>query len=87
MMIDGDDVRMVMDCDHCGPEVTECMLDDCDECETSWVREDYVLCVLGNDVVSLFPSLDSVTTGKIVRGEVENSTIEIEGFNLRLGLR
>ena len=55
MMIDGDDVGMVMDCDHCGPEVTECMLDDCDECGTSWVREDYVLCVLGNDVVSMVP--------------------------------
>ena len=87
MKITGEDIQLVMDCDHCGPAVTECVRDDCDECGSRWVREDYVLCVIGNDVISLFPSLDSVTTGKIVRGEVERSTIEIEGFNMRLGLK
>jgi hypothetical protein len=59
MMIDGDDFQLVMDCDHCGPSVTECLLIDCDECGKSWVREDYVLSVIGNDVISLFPSLDT----------------------------
>ena len=67
MAITGEDIQLVMDCDHCGPAVTECVRDDCDECGSSWVREDYVLCVIGNDVISLFPSLDSVSTGKIVR--------------------
>ena len=38
-------------------------------------------------MISLFPCLYSVNTGKIVREEVENSTIKIEGFNERLGLR
>ena len=46
-----------------------------------------MLSVIGNDVISLFPSLDSVNTGKIVREEVEKSTIKIDGFNVRLGLR
>ena len=87
MRITSEDIQMVMECNHCGPEVTECVLDDCEECGKSLVREDYVLCIIGNDVISLFPSLDSVTTGKIVRNEVKNSTIEIKGFNLRLGLR
>ena len=67
--------------------MTEYMLKECDECGSSWVREDYTLTVIGNDVISLFPCLDSANTGKIVREEVENSTIKIEGFNERLGLR
>ena len=57
-----------------------------DECGKSWVREDYSMCIIGNDVVSLFPNMDSVTTGKIVREEVENSTMKIEGFNVKMGL-
>ena len=51
------------------------------------MQEDYTLCILGNDVVSLFPSLESKVTGKIVREEVQRSTITIEGFNTKLGLR
>ena len=51
------------------------------------MREDYTLTVIGNDVISLFPSLNSENTGKIVREEVEKSTITFEGFNVRLGLR
>ena len=53
---------------------------DCDECQgcgTSCGREDFTLSVMGTDVISLFPSLDS----KIVREEVEKSTIKVEGFN------
>ena len=73
--------------DHCGPDLTETVRTDCDECGDGWVREDYSLWIIGNDVISLFPSLDSITTGRIVRGEVARSTIEIEGFNTRLGLR
>ena len=87
MKITGEDIQLVMDCDQCGPAVTECVLDDCEECGNSWVREDYLLCVIGNDVISLFSSRGSVTNGKIVRGEVERPSIEIEGFNVKLGLK
>jgi hypothetical protein len=87
MEVSGEDIQMVMECDHCGPEVTECLLTECDDCGTSWVREHYTMTVIGNDVVSLFPSLDSVNTGRIVREEVEKSTINIDGFNVRLGLK
>ena len=71
------------DCGHCGPEVRE----DCEECGRGWVREDYALCIIGNIVVSLFPSLDSVTTGKIIGGEVVRPTMREEGFNVGLGLK
>ena len=87
MKLSGEEIQVAMDCDDCGPCVTEYLLQGCDECGTSWVREDYTLTVIGNDVISLFPSLDSVNTGKIVREEVEKSTIKIDGFNVRLGLR
>ena len=51
------------------------------------MKEDYALCIIGNDVVSLFPSLDSVDTGRIVREEVTRSTMEIEGFNVKMGVK
>ena len=68
-------------------DMFESVRQDCDECGQGWVKEDYTLCIIGKDVISLFPSLDSITTGKIVREEVERSSINIEGFNIRLGLR
>ena len=40
MEITGEEIEMVMNCDYCGPSVTECLLNECDECGTSWVRED-----------------------------------------------
>ena len=87
MQLDGNDMMKVMDCDECGPMMTEYLRQDCDECGTGWVREDYTLTVIGNDVIALFPSLDSANTGRIVREEVQTSTIKIEGFNVRLGVR
>ena len=86
-MLDGADMQIVMECDECGPGMTEYLLSECEECGTAWVREDYTLTVIGNDVIALFPSLDSANTGRIIREEVEKSTIEIEGFNVRLGVR
>ena len=62
MKLDGNDMMMVMECDDCGPMMTEYLLKDCEECGPAWVRENYTLTVLGNDVIALFPSLDSVNT-------------------------
>ena len=87
MELDGKDMMIVMECDDCGPMMTEYLLSDCEECGTAWVREDYTLTVLGNDVIALFPSLDSVNTGRIVREEVQGSTIKMDGFNVKLGVR
>ena len=70
MSVTGEDIQVVLDCDHCGPDLTEEVRQDCGVCGDGWVREDYSLCIIGNDVVSLFPSLDSINTGKIVRGGV-----------------
>ena len=60
---------------------------DCVECGGEWVKEDYEICLIGNDVKALFPNIKSATTGKCVREEVERSPLEIEGFNYKYGLR
>ena len=83
MEITGEDLDIVLECDHCGPWMTDMVRQDCKQdgcCGEGWVREDYALCIIGNNVVSLFPSLDSVDTGRIVREEVTRSTMEIEGM-------
>ena len=85
MEIYGEDLEIVMECDHCGPWMIDMLrqdreLDGC--CGRGWVREDYTLCIIGNDVVSIFPSLDSENTGKIFRQEVARSTMNIDGFNI-----
>jgi hypothetical protein len=87
MKLTGDDLMIVMDCNHCGPDLTDEIRKECLCCGDGWVREDYTLCIIGNDVISLFPSLDSVNTGRIVREEVARSTMEIDGFSTKLGLR
>ena len=87
MRLRPDDIELVMECDTCGPEITECALKKCEECGDSWVKEDYTLSLLGNDVVSLFLNMDSRTTGRLVKEEVSNSTINIEGFNYKMGTK
>ena len=87
MRLTPEDTELVMECDICGPDITECALHKCEECGDSWLREDYTLCIIGNYVVSLFSILDSETTGKIVREEVSNTTMSIEGFNYKLGTK
>ena len=90
MSLTGEDIETALECNHCGPWLTDMLRQDCEEegcCGRGWVREDYALCIVGNDVVSLFPSLDSENTGKIVREEVTRSTMSIEGFNMKLGVK
>ena len=64
--------RLKLDCEHCGEGLDE---------------KDLEVCLLGNDVVALFPSIKSKNTGKIVRKRVIMSSIKFEGFDWRLGAR
>ena len=43
--------------------------------------------VIGSDVVALFPSIKSKSTGLIVRKRVEKSTLKFPGFKYRQGAR
>ena len=49
-----------------------------------WVKEDFTLCIIGNDVVSFFPNMASKTTGEGVGEELSHSTINVDGFNYKL---
>ena len=63
------------------------ILDDDDECGQGIFWEDQEVCLLGLDVVALFPSMQAVTTGRIVREHVKKSPIKIDGFDWRQGGR
>ena len=56
---------------------------DCQECGPGISANDLEFCVLGNDVVALFPSIKSRNTGLIVRKRIE----KIEGFSYKRGAR
>ena len=53
MNMKGEDMMVVMECTHCGPDLTDLVRKDCLDCGEDWVREDYILCIVGNDVISL----------------------------------
>ena len=55
MRITPEDVEEVMECEICGPDITECALEECEECGKSWVREDYTLCRVQISTASWHP--------------------------------
>ena len=55
------------DCDNCGQRWRHMMEKDCEECGEGLYWEDQEICLLGLDVVALFPSLKSENTGRIIR--------------------
>ena len=75
------------DCDKCGQELRDMMEQDCEDCGEGLYWEDQEFCLLGLDVVALFPSMQSQTTGLIIRQHVLKSPIKMEGFEWRQGAR
>ena len=75
------------DCDACGREWRTKMESDCEECGPGIYWEDQEVCLIGLDVVALFPSMKSANTGKIIRQHVLKSELKIEGFDWREGAR
>ena len=45
------------------------------------------MCIIGSDVVSLFPSLQNIETGRLARYAILESNVEFEHFNLQMDLR
>ena len=69
----------------CGNKIYQEMSTDCDECGKGIKAEDVVYCVIGNDVVALYPSITSENTGKIIRERIERTRLEFEGFDWKKG--
>lgn len=76
-----------MRCTECSPAIREKLLTNCNDCGEEWIREDYEMSLVGNNVIALFPNIQSRSTGKIVRDEVERSPLVIEGFDYKLGTK
>ena len=76
-----------MRCRECGPKIMKKMMTECEGCGGEWVVEVYEISLVGNDGVALFNNIKSESTGKIIREEVARSTMDFEGFNVRLGLK
>ena len=74
-------------CEECGQYWRNEMQKECTDCGEGLYWEDQEVCLLGLDVVALFPSMKSLTTGRIVREHVLRSPLKIEGFNWRQGAR
>ena len=65
----------------------EKLREDCWECGPGIHGEDKESYLIGSDVVALFPSIKSMSTGLIVRNRVEKSSLKFPGFNHRQGAR
>ena len=64
-----------MRCTSCRPRISKKLRSDCVGCGDEWVKEDYEVSVTGNDVKALFPNIQSKSTGKVIREEVERSPL------------
>ena len=69
------------------PKRKEKLREDCWECGPGIHGEDRESYIIGSDVVALFPSIKSMSTGLIVRHRVEKSSLKFPGFNYRQGAR
>ena len=71
----------------CGEQIIEELRTNCNECGPGILEfEQPELCLIGNDVKALFPSIKSKNTGRIIREAVEKTTMEFEGFDQQKAL-
>ena len=59
----------------------------CKDCGKEKMEPEKERCLIGCDVVALFPSLTSKRTGEIVRDRIMKSGLKFEGINYKQGLR
>ena len=68
-------------CEECEKATEEELIEkDCEECGRGVSKEDRILVLVGMDAVSLFPSMTSKTTARIVREKIEKSEMKMDGF-------
>ena len=85
--IQEEDLTRQYDCETCGEELREKLEQDCTSCGGGLFLEDKEMCLLGLDVVALFPSMKSKNTGIIIRRQIQKSPLKIRGFDWRQGTR
>ena len=93
MTVTGDDLKLSSCLEEsiqrecCRRKIWTRMEQDCEECGRGIHEEDQQMCLVGNDVVALFPSILSRSTGIIVRNRAEKNPLEFKGFNYKQGAR
>ena len=74
-------------CYECIEEAKELMKIDCEECGEGINEEDLEMCILGLDVVGLFPAMKSKNSGKILRRQAVKGPLKVKGFKWKHGTR
>ena len=65
----------------------EAMKMECEECGDGLDEDDLEMCILGLDVVGLFPAMKSKNSGAILRRQSVKGPLKVRGFKWRHGAR
>ena len=75
-------IHEISESECCKDKINSFINQDCEHCgKTLPSKRSLQTCVIGNDVVALFPSIQAESTGEIIRDRIERSEIEFEGFD------
>ena len=74
-------------CQGCVEEANLSMKNDCDECGFGINEDDLEMCILGLDVVGLFPAMKSKNSGMILRRQAVKNPLKVKGFKWKHGAR
>ena len=74
-------------CYECVEEAKERMKIDCNECGEGINEDDIEMCILGLDVVGLFPAMKSKNSGRILRRQAVKGPLKVRGFKWKHGAR
>ena len=74
-------VNKLLSQDCCSQEIHEELAKSCDTCGPGISEWNTKYSLVGSDVIALYPSIQSETTGKIIRERLENTKLEFEGFS------
>ena len=69
----------------CGETAYKVMKTDCKSCGKGITKEKMTMCLVGSDVIALYPSLSARNTGRIIKERIEKSNIKFEGFDDKKG--
>ena len=74
-------------CKECEQEAKNILSEACMECEEGLDEDNMKMCILGLDLVALFPNLKSKNSGVRLRHQVMKGEINIKGFKWKKGAR
>ena len=70
----------------CGQEIQDQLERSCEACGPGITNWDAEFSIVGSDVKALYPSIQSESSGKIIRKRIEKTKLEFEGFSVEKAL-